>query len=187
MNTIHISECRITMGQYLLYTLKEYMRSWWWAYVLPLALCVGLSVVNINFIFAAIILLFLVFTMILFFVVVYYGIVPESRYSTLKKSIQLGDDGIILHLKKPISVTYEDERNEQENTNESSDVAEAQEYVIEKVVIKWSQIKRVKGTDECLLFVLFKPRYSFLAIPYEAFNGETQLKDALSLIRVYIR
>ncbi|MBE6311208.1 MAG: hypothetical protein E7080_09190 [Bacteroidales bacterium] len=187
MNTIYIRECGISMGQYLLYTLKEYMKSWWWAYVLPLALCVFLSMVNINFIFVAVILFFLVFTMILFFVVIYYGIVPECRYSTLRKNIQLCDDGIILHLKKPVSMVDEDSGNEQDDTNKESDIVIAQKYVIEEVLIKWRNIKQVKGTDECLLLVFKKPRYSFFAIPYEAFDGETHLKETLSMIRFNLR
>lgn len=186
MNTIYIRECSITIGQYLLYTLKEYMRSWWWAYVLPLALCVVLSMVNINFIFVAVILLFLVFTMILFFVVIYYGIVPESRYSTLKKDIQLCDDGIVLHLKRPV-VVDESDCNEQEEIDKVPVGGVTQEYEIEKVRIKWSNIKRVKGTDECLLLVFKKPRYSFFAIPYEAFDEETHLKETLSMIRFNLR
>ena len=125
--------------------------------------------------------------MILFFVVIYYGIVPECRYSTLRKNIQLCDDGIILHLKKPVSMVDEDSGNEQDDTNKESDIVIAQKYVIEEVLIKWRNIKQVKGTDECLLLVFKKPRYSFFAIPYEAFDGETHLKETLSMIRFNLR
>lgn len=182
MNRIEIKENKITMGQYLLYTLKGYIKNWWWAYALPLVLCIALSVVNINFLFVAIILLFLVFMMILFFVVIYYGIVPESRYSTLKKDIELNNEGITLHLKKPVIELNADEKNTIESV-EKKEEKPTVKYDFETVVIEWDRIKCVKGSDECMLLTFHQPKYSFLAIPYDAFDDETHLRDSLSLIR----
>lgn len=171
-SVIHIKENSIDIGKYLRYALSAYLKSWWWAYVLPLALCLALSVVNINFIFAAVVLLFLVFTMILFFVVIYYGLVPESRYSTMKKEMNVSDDGITLFLKKPIV--------KEENEDDTP------EFKIEEVKLQWELISAVKGTDECLLLQFVAPKYSFLAIPYDAFDDENHLKEMLSIVRTHI-
>lgn len=172
-NTIRIKENNISIGQYLRYAMTAYMKSWWWAYVLPLALCLCLSVINVNFIFAAIVLLFLVFTMILFFVVIYYGLVPESRYSTQKKEIELSSNGMSLYIKKRITI-------------EDNEADETPQFIIEKVMLDWTMFTHIDGKDECLLLRFVSPKYSFLAIPYEAFEDEAQIREVLSLLRLYI-
>ena len=148
-----------------------YMKVNWWAYALPLATCIALSFKNINFIFVAIILLFLVFTMILFCVVLYYGIVPESRYSTLPKEIMLCDSGIHLKIKKKAVV----DDAVIENT--------MPDYEIEETMINWNRVSKIMAKNECLLLVFRRPKYSFLAVPYDAFEDETHMRTALSIIR----
>ena len=172
-NTIRIKENNISIGKYLRYAMNVYMKSWWWAYVLPLALCLCLSVLNVNFIFAAIVLLFLVFTMILFFVIIYYGLVPESRYSTQNKEIELSSEGLVLYIRKNITI-------------EDNDVNEVQQYEIEKVVLAWGRFTHIDGKDDCLLLRFNHPKYSFLAIPYEAFDDEEKIRCFLAVLRTYI-
>lgn len=151
--------------------MSAYMKVWWWAYALPLVACVALAFKNINFIFVAIILLFLVFTMILFFVVVYYGIVPESRYSTLPKEMEMDDSGIHLRLKKRM---IDDASATEDSTPD---------YEIEESTIEWGAIDRIEAKDECMLLMFKRPRFSFLAVPYDAFEDETHMQATLSVIR----
>lgn len=166
---IYIKENNISPSRYIRYTLGAYMKVWWGAYVLPLVVCAALSVVNINFIFVAIVLLFLVFTMILFMVVVYYGIVPESRYSTLPKDMELDDSGIHIRMKRQ---TLKDIADEESLTD----------YEIEELIIKWDAIKKIEAKDECLLLMFKRPRYSFLAVPYTAFYDVEHLRMIVSFI-----
>lgn len=169
--TIHIEENNITIGRYVRYAMSAYLKKWWLAYAAPLAVCLCLSVENVNFLFVAIVLLFLVFTMIFFMVVVYYGLVPESRYSILPKEITLCDEGIGLKMrKKTVNDTAEAE-------------SEAEKFIIEETTLLWSMIKCVTAKDECLLLMFKSPKFSFLAIPYTAFKDETQLREAITLIR----
>lgn len=173
---IHIKENNISIGQYVLYTLSAYMKARWWAYALPVCLCLVLSFKNINFLFVAIILMFLVFTLIQFMVVIYYGLVPESRYSTLPKEIYLNKEGILLELKKKVY-------NDVEFSEEDSKDDETPDFVIEKQIIAWDRIDGIIAKDDCLLLAFKRPRYSFLAIPYKSFINETHLRDAVSFIR----
>lgn len=172
---IHIDENNITIGRYILYTLSAYMKAWWWAYALPLVVCFALSFKNINFLFAAIILVFIVFNMIQFMVVIYYGLVPESRYSILPKMIDFNEEGILLNLKKKIY--------KEEYLNENFEDEDIPDYAIENAQIPWGKIKGIIAKDECLLLMFKTPRYSFFAIPYSAFTSEEHLRDAVLFIR----
>ena len=60
------------------------------------------------------------------------------------------------------------------------------QYEIETVLIKWERIKSVKGADDCLLLMFTMPKYSFLAIPYDAFDDESHLREALSIVRSHV-
>lgn len=166
---VFIDECRISVGQYMRYTLGLYMRSYWWMYVLPLIICLGLSVININFLFVAIVLLFLVFTMLLFVVVVYYGMVPESRYSIMLKELIFSEAGIDVILKKRIDA---------EETTEP-------EYKLEKVFLPKICIKDFKAKDDNLLVLFKQPKFSFLAIPYTSFKSESDLRRAVEFLKDY--
>ncbi len=176
---IKLSENKIGVVQYLLYSMTLYMKSWWWAYVLPLALCLALSVWNVNFLFVAVILLFLVFTMILFFVVIYYGLVEESRYSTQSKEVVFDENGVELHLKR-VKTTTDDEHNEHTEREQTLTVED------EFVLLDWDRFKCVKGNDDCLLLLFKNPKYSLFALPYEVFESEDDLRNALSFIRSHI-
>lgn len=172
---IHIEASAITIGRYMRYAMTAYMKKRWWLYVLPLVACCALSVININFLFVAIVLLFLVFTMILFIVVIYYGLVPESRFSTLPKEITLDDSGITFRLKK---------RKYEENNDDADDVAP--KYDIEEAFLSWREIKGLDTKDDCLLFLLKQPKFSFVAIPYADFTSEIHLRSTVSLATRFI-
>lgn len=168
---VFINECRISAGQYMQYVLGLYMKSCWWMYALPLAVCLVLSVVNINFLFVAIVLLFLVFTMILFVVVSYYGMVAESRYSIMLKDIIISEVGVDLILKKPIDTEADD--------NSEPD------YKLEKVFLSKKSLKKIVAKDDCLLLLFKQPKYSFLAIPYNSFKYESDLRRAVEFLKNY--
>lgn len=168
---VYIDESRISVGQYMRYTFGLYMKSSWWKYALPLAICLVLSVVNINFLFVAIVLLFLVFTMILYIVVIYYGLVPESRYSTILKDTIVSEAGIDVVLKKLVDT-------EGDNNVEPC-------YTLEKIFLHKSSIKGLEAKDDCLLVLFKQPKFSFLAIPYTSFKNEVDLRRAVEFIIDY--
>lgn len=168
--TIHIEADAIKIGKYLRYSMEAYLRCNWWIYALMLGSCLVLSLKNINFLFVAVVLLFMVFTMILFLVVVYYGLVPESRFSTLPKTMMFNRNGIHFCLKKKC---YKEE---------SEDGNDAPEYEIEEVVLPWKVIKGLESKDDCMLLLFKRPKYAFIAIPYTAFSSESQLRSTVSLI-----
>ena len=157
--------------------MSAYMNSRWWLYALPVVLCLGLSVININFIFVAIVLLFLVFTMALFIVVVYYGLVPESRFSTNSREIAIDEKGVLLKLKKPIYAKEE---------NTPTDEKSIQEYETEEVLVSWNRIKCMEIKTDCLHLVFKRPKFSFIIIPFSSFTETRHLHATMELIRSYL-
>ena len=168
---VFIDDCRISVGQYLRYTLSLYLNSYWWIYAIPLAVCLALSVININFIFVAIVLLFLVFTMILYIVVLYYGLVPECRYSIMLKDAIVSEVGIDIILKKPIDTASEDQ----------SEV----EYEQEKIFLHRKCIKGFELKDDCLLVLFKQPKFSFVALPYKSFRKTKYLSRVIDFLKNY--
>lgn len=174
---VYIKNCRISVGQYLRYTLSLYLNSYWWMYALPLAVCLALSIVNINFIFVAIVLLFFVFTMILYVVILYYGLVFECRYSIMLKDVVFFEDGIDIILKKPIDT-------DTENQSEPN-------YKTENVLFHRNDIKNhFKGMElkgDCLLLLFKQPKFSFIALPYKSFQNKNDIKRALNYFYIVFR
>lgn len=134
---------------------------------MPVVACLVLSLENVNFLFVAVMLFFLVLTLLLYMVMIYYGLVPESRFSTLPCEINMGETEITLRVKK-IRVNEEEQESE---------------YTTETITLPWTVIKSVKAKDECLLLLLKRPEYSFIAIPYAAFTDEEHLRDTVTLVR----
>lgn len=168
---VYIEDCRISVERYLHYTLSLYMNRYWWLYALPLIGCLVLSLININFLFVAVVLFFLVYTMILFFVTSYYGLVPESRFSITLKDIIVSDDGIDLILKK--------------TTNTASEESTQPEYELEKIFLHRKSFKGFITKGDCLLVLFNKPEFSFLALPYASFESTNDLNHAINLIKKF--
>lgn len=176
---VYINDCRITPLQYMRYALGLYLDKYWWVYALPLAICLALSVVNINFLFVAIVLLFLVFTMILFVVVIYYGMVPESRYSIMLKDVVIFEDGFSIILKEPLETETEDQ---------SEPKYKKKEILFHRTEVK-KLFKGVELKDDCMLILFKQPKFSFIALPYSAFkySGKHYIDHAMSFLKDYLR
>ena len=87
-----INENKVSAARYESYAMKLYLAQWWWIYLLPVIGCLCLSAFNINFIYVAVILLFIVASLVLSFVYIYYILVEESKYrdwETDRKSTRL--------------------------------------------------------------------------------------------------
>lgn len=156
---IYIKENKISIGRYLRYAMELYLRAKWWLYALPLFVCLCLSVINIKFLYVAIILLFLVFTMILFIIEVHYGLVPESRFSTMNKRIKLIEDGLLIYMKDKIDA-------EEDTSNEKND---------EQILISWNMFCGIVAKDNHFLLLFRKPKFSFIVLPYSAFDDVNHL------------
>ncbi len=170
---VFIDNCRITVGQYMHYTLSLYLNSYWWVYALPLAVCLALSSVNINFLFVAIVLLFLVFTIVLFVAIIYYALVPEIRFSIMSKEVIVSEVGIDVILKKNTDTKTDDKPKFDSDS------------VLEKVFLHRKNIKGFEIKDDCLLVLFKEPKFSFIVLPYTSFRRKSDIERTMNFIKGY--
>ncbi len=159
--TFILKSSSITIRQYVKLVLGLYFKDWWWAYVLPVLVCLILGAFNSNFFYVAVILVFLIFSMMFSFVYIYHGLVPESRYSIKEKEIKITNDGFEL--------IYSE-------VNSSGNIEERSE------ILKWDLFKNIFAKDEFILVMFNSRKYAFLAIPFNAFEKEDMLKESVLFV-----
>ncbi len=119
--------------------------NWLWM-VLPIAICAILAFfVDVRFIIVAMMILFIVMPMVLALLYFYYGFSPEARWSTMEKTLTIGNEGITL--------TFTDER-------------------MKKHAIGWDDVLHIIEKDNVLLFMLKGKRYTCLMLPASIVNPD---------------
>ncbi len=121
---------------------------WWWLLLLPVAVCLVLIVVDARFAFVALIVA-MAMVMLSFPVLYYFALTQESRWSILEKTVTVTDEGLQLDF--------------------TSDK-------MRRHVIAWGKIASTTASSHCLVLRFKKNRYTFLAIPLDAFRGEDELR-----------
>lgn len=84
--------------------------------------------------------------MALYFVYVTYGLLPENRYSIMKKNAIVNEKGIELHLSEEYV----------KNTNKH-------------IFISWTTIEKIKITNHFMLIFFKIGKFRFLVVPTESF------------------
>lgn len=156
---VNIRPFKIDSGAYAGILVKQYLAKMWWIYSLPAVIFIILGVNDIRFLLLALIYVFLVTPMIMAFALTMYGLVHESKYSILRKSVVADADGM--------EFTFID--------NDGN--------VTEKSRIEWSKIKHIHPTNKYLIFPLKKGRFRFIAIPYTAFEDKFHMTDFLEIAK----
>lgn len=158
-----INENKVSAARYESYAMELYLAQWWWIYLLPVIGCLCLSAFNINFIYVAVILLFIVASLVLSFVYIYYILVEESRYSTLQKSVEIGENGIKLDYGS----------DAEDNTPQT--------------FLGWDSFNDVKVKRDGVLLIFRHRKYCFFVLPYSAFSDKEQLRAVMIYIYSKIR
>lgn len=131
-----------------------FSRRWLWL-LLPVVVCLALTVFDTRFAFVALILA-MAAVMVAMPVGYYYALTPESRWSILEKTINLTDEGLTL--------SFASEKMNEHN-------------------ILWSEIASTTAMNECVVIKLKKNKYTFLAVPLSAFDGKEHLRSFVLAIR----
>lgn len=131
-----------------------FSRRWLWL-LLPVVVCLALTVFDTRFAFVALILA-MAAVMVAMPVGYYYALTPESRWSILEKTINLTDEGLTL--------SFASEKMNEHN-------------------ILWSEIASTTAMNECVVIKLKKNKYTFLAVPLSAFDDKEHLRSFVLAIR----
>ncbi len=121
--TITTKPCAVTPQHYFRVLARVWLARNWWVPTLPVIALVMLSVMNLLFIYVALIVVFVVIPMIFSFLWFSYALHPDCRSSILTKTMELSERGIFC--------TYEDERTE---------------------LIAWERIAYVRYTSSDIVF-----------------------------------
>ncbi|MBR5101493.1 MAG: hypothetical protein IK092_00025, partial [Muribaculaceae bacterium] len=94
--SVVIKNVKTRPADYMRCVLMRFMARYGIFFALPVAICLVLGVVNINFVIVALMLTFVAAPMVLTIVYINYGLTAESRWSVLEKDIEITDEGINL-------------------------------------------------------------------------------------------
>lgn len=128
---------------------------WWWLLLLPVAVCLALITIDTRFAFVALIVA-MAMVMLSLPMMYYFALTQESRWSILEKTVTITDGGLQL------------------------------DFTSEKMrqhIISWSDVASTTALNRCLVLRFKKNRYTFLAIPLDAFNGEDELRNFVLTVR----
>ncbi len=128
---------------------RLFLVRWWWLLLLPVVLCLALIAVDTRFAFVALIVA-MAMVIVSFPVLYYFALTQESRWSILEKTVTVTDEGLQLDF-----------------TSEK----------MRRHVIAWSEIASTTASSHCLVLRFKKKRYTFLAIPLDAFQSEDELRS----------
>lgn len=134
---------------------RLFLVRWWWVLLLPVVVCLALIAVDTRFAFVALIMA-MAMVIISFPLLYYFALTPESRWSIMEKTVTIADDGLQL------------------------------DFISDKMlqhVIAWSDIDSTTALKKCLVIKLKRNRYTFLAIPLDAFSSENELRDFVMTLR----
>lgn len=149
---------KVSGGEYVEILFKLFVGRWWWIGAIAVIGVFSLSAININFIYVALMLIFIVIPMIMAFLYIYYGLVPESRLSILEKSAIISSDAIELHFEK-------------------------EDGIVKIEHLNFNSFTRYVPKKKCLLLVYRGRNYRFLVIPYTAFKCADDLQKSVIAMR----
>lgn len=134
---------------------RLFLVRWWWVLLLPVVVCLALIAVDTRFAFVALIMA-MAMVIISFPLLYYFALTPESRWSIMEKTVTIADDGLQLDFTSDKMLQH---------------------------VIAWSDIDSTTALKKCLVIKLKRNRYTFLAIPLDAFSSENELRDFVMTLR----
>lgn len=153
-----INAFKISPKDYQKILFNRFINRWWFIFALLIGGISLLSVFNINFIYVALMVIFIIIPMIVTYLYFYYGLLPESRSAILEKSAEFTDNGI----------TYIYKQEDKPDRIE---------------VFNWDSIKGIEVGRKWVLLVFKRNDYTFLCIPYSAFDSSEEFSKFMLFIR----
>ncbi|MEG0700466.1 MAG: hypothetical protein RR442_02920 [Muribaculaceae bacterium] len=159
MTSVITNSFKIASGEYARILFRIFANKWWWVFAIVVIGIFSLSVLNINFIYVALMVMFIIIPMIMSFLYIVYGLVPESRLSILAKSAIINCDELELH--------FEDE---------NGNLVKVEHILLES-------FSRYVPQKKWLLLFYKGSNYRFFIIPYDAFKSVEDLRITIGVLR----
>ena len=137
----------VSSGEYTKMVFTRFFARDWTLYALLLAVFAALMNVNVNFIIVILALIFIVYPMTLSFVYFANCMVVEMRWSVLPKTMIVDESGIKLNF---------DGFSKQ---------------------IDWREFSYCQAKGSCMLLGLKVRQFTFLIVPYTAFQSKDDLRE----------
>lgn len=145
MEKIIIKNCKVESSEFTKMLFRLYFaRNWWWI-VLPPLVVMLLTVVNVWFMVAALIYLFVVLPMVLTIVYFNYSMTMEMVWSLNNKTFVADDNGI--------SMVFDRDK-------------------IKDVTIAACDVRGIYRNRDFTIFMLSRNRYSFVMVPNQSLIHE---------------
>lgn len=138
---------------------RLYLGRRWWIMALPVVVCLALIAVDTRFAYVALIVA-MAMVMLAMPLWYYFALTQESRWSILDKTVVATDEGLQL------------------------------DFVNDKMkshLITWQEMESTTAVSECLVIRLKKNKYTFLAIPFSAFDDKEELRELVKEIHRHIK
>ncbi|MGM9812383.1 MAG: YcxB family protein [Muribaculaceae bacterium] len=146
-------EFKTPSGEYVKLVFSSFLKKYWWCFVLPLLATIALMQININFVFVALTLIFIVYPMAMSFVFFTYCIVKEIRWTIMPKTMETTEQGLHLTL---------------ENSTHT---------------IKWNELSGYKIKRRFIALEIKPRKFTYLIVPYEAFENKDNLREFAMILR----
>lgn len=138
---------------------RLYLGRRWWIMVLPVVVCLALIAVDTRFAYVALIVA-MAMVMLAMPLWYYFALTQESRWSILDKTVVATDEGLQL------------------------------DFVNDKMkshLITWQEMESTTAANDCLVIKLKKNKYTFLTIPFSAFDDKEELRELVKEIHRHIK
>lgn len=166
------NEYSISANNYIKSVLWMVLGRWWWVPAFLVLLSLILSMVNISFIYVALILIFIIFPTTLMFIYFHQSTTQESRIAILKKTLTIDNNGICIKFAPIERIKY------------VGDEEQMEKVVPKSIYIPKSDVKRVVDMGAYIKIYLNGGRYKFIIIPFNEINGNES--EFLAYILQYV-
>lgn len=150
--------CKISNGDYLRIVFKSLLVSYWSYILLTFTILLLLTLWNITWIYVFLMVIFIFVPSILFYLYIWHGLKPEVRYSTLEKTIQISNNGLVLF--------YSEDKFEE---------------------LSWSEFSKINITNQYLILTFKKSNNLFFLVPLNAFKTSLDAEKAISIIETKLK
>ncbi|MDO4511130.1 MAG: hypothetical protein Q4B68_04845 [Bacteroidales bacterium] len=148
--------CKITSGEYAKIVFARFFGAYWILFAFPLLVCGCLSVLDIRVFIIALMLVFVVIPLVMFFLYSYYMFTDSMVWSISDKQVTLTPGGhLVLDFENP---------------------------KLSRVVLKREEIKTVERTKTYVLLQCEDSPYRVLVIPVSAFADEGEAERFVGLL-----
>ncbi len=159
MPTVETDLYKIETSEYIKMLYLRFVSDKWWMLLAAVVPCVALSFLNLNFIYVALIVAFIVLPMLFAFVYIVYGFADESISAIRYGKVVIGKEGVR-------KIFYDAEGDTEIGCREYHSSVFSDYAVTEKFVVL--RFKKMK--------------YSCLLIPLNAFPTKRSREEAIEMI-----